>query len=208
MKRCRYIIMMLTLMIILCSCGSGGKSTDYYTRIIEKYNNIKSYKCKVEAKIISNKTTNSYEMNHYYLAPDNYRVEVLSPESIQGLITVYNGDNVITVIPDLQRKHELSAYNAGTDDCLFITNFFKNYFKSEQVSVTASSSTEGTYTILRADIPGNNIYRCSQAVWFDNKTLLPVKTEIYDLKDKHVISARYTEFEMNTKLEDKIFKIN
>lgn len=208
MKKCKYLIAILTLMITLCSCGTKENSTDYYTKIFEKYKNMKSYRCKVELTVTSNKTTSFYTMKHCYLEPDKYRVELEAPDGMKGLTTIYNGPDIITVAPDIQKKFEITDYNAQTKDYLFLPNFFENYYKSEQTSVMVDNHDEGEYTVLRADIPGNNIYRCSQAVWFDNLTLLPVKTEIYDLKNEPVIIARFSEFEMNIKLQDEIFKIN
>ncbi|MDK2809350.1 MAG: hypothetical protein PWR27_59 [Petroclostridium sp.] len=208
MEKCKYLLLLLTLMTILCSCSQKEKNADAYTRIYEKYKDIKSYQCIMTINISSNKTVKQYKIKQYYKSPDNYKVEVLEPEEIKGLVTVYSNSCVTTIQPEIEGKFTLLNFNPVGESYIFLPDFLESYYKSEQTSVMTMREQESRYTVLKADIPGNNPYRFSQSMWIDNQSLLPVKMEVYDIKNKPVISIRFDEFEFNAKLEDEVFQID
>lgn len=181
---------------------------DIYTRIFYKYNDLKSYRCLVKVTATSNKTTRAYTMEQYYRAPDCYRVEVLSPEEIKGLVTVYANNSMTTVQPGIESKFTLLNYNPVYESYIFLPDFFEAYYKSEQTTVITMNEEDSKYTILKADIPGSNIYRFSQSLWIDNQSLLPIKMEIYDIANKPTISVEFDQVELDVELEDELFQIN
>ncbi|WHH58095.1 hypothetical protein [Petroclostridium sp. X23] len=207
MKRCKYFLLLLTLMTILCSCGNNDEIADTYTRIYEKYKDIESYKCEMFMNITSNRTVRQYRLKQYYKAPDNYKVEMLEPEEVKGLVTVYSSGNVTTLHPEIKGKFTLLNFNPIGESYVFLPDFFEAYYKSEKTSVTASGEKEGRYTLLKADIPGSSIYRFSQSLWIENKLLLPHRMEIYDINNKPVISIRFIDIEFDVPFEDQVFQI-
>lgn len=207
MKKCKCILLLLTLMMTLCSCGNN-KSIDIYGRVYDKYKNFKSYRCDVELTVNSNKTTRHYEVRQVYKAPDKYRIEVNEPSNIKGLTTVYNGTNVTTLMPEVGGKYALQNFNPVGESYTFLPDFFKTYYKSEQTSVQTMTRKHANTTLLNTQIPGNNIHRYSQSLWVDNATLLPVRMEVYDIKNKPVISILYHNFEFNPDMKDELFTTN
>ncbi|MDK2800136.1 MAG: hypothetical protein PWP27_1944 [Clostridiales bacterium] len=195
-------------MITLGSCGPKDKSTDMYSRIYEKYKDIKSYQCEMTMTITSNKTTKQYKLKQYYKSPDKYKMKIIEPKELQGLITIYSNNTVTTIQPEIQGKFSLLNFNPIGESYIFLPDFFEAYFKSEQTSVTTMGNKESRYTVLKADIPGSNIYRFSQSLWINNTTFLPSKMEVYDIKKKPVISIIFDLIEFNVQLEDKIFDID
>ncbi len=199
-------------MIILCACNSARISTNIYEQIYEKYNHIENYQSKIRMTIISNKTDKNYVMYQYYKFPNKYRFEILEPEEIEGLVTVYSGNDVEMIYPQIKGKFTLPNYQPVDKSYIFLPGFFEAYYKSEQTSVvtkilTDSDESDDQVTVLSADIPGNNMYRFSQSIWIDTETLLPIKMEIYDLSNKLVISIIYDEIAFDVELEDKMFDI-
>lgn len=207
MIRRKHLMLLLTLMMTLCACSNRGMSADIYERIYEQYNQLNSYHSKIRMTVTSNKTTKTYVMNQYYKAPDRYKIEILEPEDIRGLVTVYSGSNVTTIYPEIQGKFTLMNFTPIDKSYIFISDFFETYYKSEQTAVFMVNKAESRQTVLEANIPGSNIYRFNQKMWIDNNTLRPLKMEIYDIKKKAVISITYDEVELNTELEDKIFEL-
>ncbi|NLY44147.1 MAG: outer membrane lipoprotein carrier protein LolA [Clostridiaceae bacterium] len=209
MKLLKFIGILLLLMMMMCSCERKNYEADVYTRIFKKYNDLKSYQCIAEVTVTSNKTTKVYTMKQHYKAPDCYRVEILSPEEIKGLVTVYADNNVTTVHPEIEGKFTLLDYSPVHESYIFLPNFFEAYYKSEQTSVTTiNEEDDSRYTILKADIPGNNLYRFSQSIWIDNQSLLPVKMEIYDISNKPTVSVLFYDVELDVEIKDELFKVN
>ncbi len=162
--------------------------------------------------ITSNKTVKHYVMYQYYKFPNKYRLEILEPGEIEGLVTVYSGNDVETIYPQIKGKFTLPNYHPIDKSYMFLPGFFEAYYKSEQTSLvtkilTDSDEIPGQVTVLSADIPGNNMYRFSQSIWIDTETLLPMKMEIYDLNNKPMISIIYDEIAFNVELEDKMFDV-
>lgn len=207
MKTCKYLILLLTLMTILCSCADPEKQADIYEQIYKKYNQVNSYQCQVKMVVAGNKTTKEYVMNQYYKSPDRYKMVILEPEEIKGLTTVYVHNEVTTFQPEIQGKFTLLNYTPIDKSYIFLPDFFKTFYQSEQASVTATSQQKNRYTVLKADIPGNNIYRYSQGIWIENDTLLPYKIEVYDIKQRPVIRVIFEEVQINPVLEDNIFEV-
>jgi len=196
-------------MISLCACGQKENDAGIYTKIYEKYKDIQSYQCKMTMSVASNKAVRDYKLQQYYKAPDKYRVEFIEPEEIKGMKLVYKDQSVTTVHPAIQGKFTLSDFALIDEPSyMFLPDFFKNYYKSEETSVTVSKTETGQNTVLSAEIPGDNSYRFSQSLWIDNETLLPKKLEVYDKENKPVIRITYEEIEFDIDINDEIFDID
>jgi outer membrane lipoprotein-sorting protein len=63
------------------------------------------------------------------------------------------------------------------------------------------------YTILKTSIAGLNMYRNSESLWIDNKTFLPAKLLVYDLKGNAVITVIFETIKLNTEINDMIFEV-
>lgn len=56
--------------------------------------NISSYEADVSIEIASNRNINKYKLTQKYVSPNIFKQEVLEPESIKGLVTIYDGTNL------------------------------------------------------------------------------------------------------------------
>lgn len=195
-------------MITLCACGQKEDGTEIYTKIYEKYKDIQSYQCKMTMNVTSNKTVRNYTLQQYYKTPDKYKVEFMEPEEIKGMTMVYKDQGITTIHPAIQGKFTLSDFTLMNEPSyMFLPDFFKTYYKSEETSVTVAKTEDSRNTILKTEIPGNNSYRFNQGLWIDNETLLPKKMEVYDAENKPVLSITYHEIEFNREIKDEIFDI-
>lgn len=195
-------------MINLTSCKYIEEKMDSYSRIYEKYNNIKDYKANITMQVYGNKVVEEYQMTQYYKTPNMHRVEVNKPEEIKGLTTIYSKNSIIILNPELDTNYSLSNLNADNDNFIFLTDFFESYYKSEQVVVMAMKKENTKYTVLKTYIPGNRVHRHSQNLWIDNEKLLPYKMETYNIQGDKMILIYYNEIKLNIGLEDDIFNLN
>lgn len=56
--------------------------------------NISSYEADISLEVTSNKNTNKYRLTQKYVEPNIFKQEVLEPNNIKGLTTIYDGTNL------------------------------------------------------------------------------------------------------------------
>lgn len=106
-KKLLYIIAIFFIIcVILVTTICFLRKNDYKTKkfgntniksaenIKEYILNISSYEADISLEVISNKTTNKYRLIQKYVAPNIFKQEVLEPNNIKGLITIYDGTNL------------------------------------------------------------------------------------------------------------------
>lgn len=106
-KKLLYIIAVFFIIcIILITIICFFRKKDYKTKkfgntniksaedIKEYILNISSYEADISLEIISNKNTNKYRLIQKYASPNIFKQEVLEPNNIKGLITIYDGTNL------------------------------------------------------------------------------------------------------------------
>ncbi|WP_058486267.1 outer membrane lipoprotein carrier protein LolA [Defluviitalea phaphyphila] len=210
MKRCLGVFLFF-IIIVITSCGNKDNLQPPKApieKIQEKLTSMKTYECIADLTYISNKGKNTYKTKQYYKITGEYRIEIISPEKMAGLVTVYDGEKVkqyntrilgeiINEIPESKNRNEI-----------FLGSFLKNYLQSEEVTLEVFSADNEEYTVLEAVIPEGGKYLSTEKLWVSNKTLNPVKLVIYDTEGNERIIVEYEEFKYNIELEDSIFQIS
>lgn len=106
-KKLLYIIAIFFIIcVILVTTICFFRKNDYKTGNIGNTNiksaeNIKeyilkisSYEADISLEVTSNKTTNKYRLIQKYAEPNIFKQEVLEPNNIKGLTTIYDGTNL------------------------------------------------------------------------------------------------------------------
>jgi outer membrane lipoprotein-sorting protein len=166
---------------------------------------LKSYKCTAEIKMYNNKNITQYIVTQYYVFPANFRVEIQSPKILKGVVTISNGKDIVMFNPgdSTGKPYRYENLSNLCGDSTILTEFFGNYVKSEKSSMVI----EGGKYKFTTKIPSGNRY-------VDTETLTvnvfgkPEKLEIYDQKGILKLDLIYTDFQMNPKLEGKIFEVH
>lgn len=212
MKRRRGIFF-FTLMILtlLTACETAQKlndrDADIYTRIHNQYVRLSSYTAEVTLTVRSNKTENVYQCRQFYAADNKYRTELLSPDTVSGLVTIINGDRAYTGLPDGQ-DYTFEQLSDQTSDILFIDQFFANYYKSEETAIHVTGQPDETrYTVLQTDVIGQNARSYTMSLAIDNDTLLPHKLSVYDMGGQETVTAEYRNVKLNEALDESLFVI-
>ena len=188
----------------MCGCTNTANH-DEFSNIQKRLFELKSYKCTAEIKIYNNKNTTHYIVNQYYVFPAKFRVEIRSPEILKGLVTISNGKDTVVSNPSdsISKPYRYENLSNLCGDSTILTEFFGNYVKSEKSSMTI----EGGKYKLTTKIPSGNGYMDTETLTV-NVLGKPEKLEIYDRKGISKLDLTYKDFQMNPKLEEKIFDLH
>ncbi len=207
MRRWRIsFIVFLVISIGLAGC-SATKHKSTMEQIQAQLNKIENYRCMASVIFISNKGRNEYLTKQYYKKTGEYRLEMLEPDTIKGIVTIFDGKTVMQMNPRVEGKMIYPVEGSKDRDEIFLGAFLKNYMQSEEVSIAVVHTDEGKSTVLEAVIPGNHPYLSTEKLWLDNKTLKPTQLVIYDSQGNERMIVKYKEFEYNIALDDAVFRV-
>lgn len=103
----------------------GNNITSKSIEQVEDYIlNISSYKAKIEVEVVSNKNENKYVLMQKYTSPNISKQEVMEPENIKGLETMYDGANLTINNSGLGLSSIYENYQYMVDNCLWIRKLY------------------------------------------------------------------------------------
>lgn len=184
------ILTILSMLIIIIGCQKRESTKEeVYKEFQNQIANMVSYNCIANIEVIGNKSPSNYVLIHSYKKPDNYKLEVISPEHLKGKTMEYKKDKILVKNPDFKDLVELP--NAGKNEqYLFIGDFIKNYLQNEEVDIKLSKGR----LALETRIPGEDKYFNKQVLYVDAKTKNPEKMEILDDEGSPRFIVNYKDF--------------
>lgn len=178
------------------SITTGNNITKSTNDLIEYILNISSYEAKLEVTVNSNKTTNKYILEQYYLEPNYSKQIVKGPKNIENLETIYNGNSLEIKNTNLSLSKIYENYNYLNNNLLWLNYFLERYKEKYEVEENNEE------IILKGNIEGNNY---KSMLYINKKTSLPSKIEIYDNNNQNKIYIEYKEIKLNNIQENNIF---
>jgi len=208
MKKFISVFISLVLLAVLAACtAKGTEVVSDMEKIQKQLIDMKNYACIATVEHISKRGVKVYETKQYYKKTGEYRLEMLAPENIKGIITTYNGKTICQYNPNVEGKIRKDLESSDYVDEMLLGAFIRNYLKSEHTSVAAAKFDKAKCTVLEAVIPGEHKYLATEKLWVENSTLLPKQLVIYDKEGEERVRVTYSEFQWNAELEDKIFEL-
>lgn len=208
MKKVLCFFLISCLLFSICGCRRKTPSAENsMAQIQKKLGEMEGYSCSATMERISNKGQNTYEMKQAYRKTGEYRIELLSPDTVAGNYTIFDGKDVYQYNPRLTEEILQKVPVSQQRNQLFLGEFMKNYMQSEGVTVETASIGESRCTVLEAVIPGNVENLATEKLWVDNETLTPLCFTIYDKEGKERYIIQYTEFTYNPKFPDNLFAV-
>jgi len=189
----------------LVSCIFGGNQ-DIHTRIERKYSDIHSFSAVLEVTVTTEKTENVYTVKQYYVSPDKFREDIISPETLAGMTYIFvNG--MVTIFPPINCDGISMEIDPDNRNYTFLPEFFDRYFNSDYaiIAVSVDNTSDDITTILEIMLDDDNIYRSSQKLWICNQTAQPLKLETFNASGDVLISAIFTEFNLNVRIDETLF---
>lgn len=190
-------ILIFFIQITYKTIQTGNNINKSTNDLIEDILNISSYEAKVEVTINSNKTTNKYELEQYYMSPNFSKQIVKSPDSIESLEIIYNGNNLEVRNTNLGLSKIYENYMYLNENMLWF-NCFIDICKKQGYII----EEEDAQMILVTKIEK---YNGEGKLYINKNTSKPDKIEILDNSNQTKIYIEYKEIELNNIQKDNIF---
>lgn len=162
--------------------------------------NISSYNAKILVVVNSNKNSNKYILKQQYNLDNVYKQEVIEPENISGLKTIYDGDNLKIENTKLNLSHLYENYEYISDNTLDLYTFIQNY-KSCQDTEYEENDKEVVMKLINKN---ENKFNYFQNLYIDKNTALPIRMEIIDKNQNMVVYIEYNEISFNSTSKEEI----
>lgn len=204
MKR-KYIILLAIFVCIIFFLQIAYKLLNSGNNISKSDDNnilkIKSYEAIIEVEVYSNKNTNKYILNQKYSEPNIFKQEVLEPENIKGLTTIYDGENLIVENKGLSLKKAYEDYENLQGNTLSLIRFVEEYQEAEEINET---ETEEEYVKKIRLKNSTNKYEMYKIIYISKTSNLPTKMEILDINQNRTVYILYKEIKVNKTSKEEI----
>ena len=198
-----FLIILLIIFVLIFfmqmaykSIKTGNNISKSSDDLIEYILNISSYEAKLEATIQSNKTTNKYVLEQYYLDPNYSKQVVKEPKNIENLEIIYNGNNLEIKNTNLSLSKIYENYSYLNENVLWLNFFIDNYRNNYNVEENNDE------IILNTKIEK---YNYNAKLYICKKTSLPIKIEVLNNSNQTKIYIEYKEIKLNNIRENNIF---
>lgn len=204
MKRRIFII---TIIALILSAGlfyffrkNNYKTLEFGNTSIKSAENIKdyilnldSYEADIEIEINSNKNQNKYTAKQSYKAPNLARQEILEPQSVKGLITTYDGNNLKIENTRLNLSKLYENYPYIAENSLWLSDFISDYKSNENAILKQEENT----VIMQVKLQNEDKKEIIKSLYIDKKTSKPTKLTIEDENRKMLVYIQYNEIKIN-----------
>lgn len=172
---------------------------------IEEYIlNISSYEADISLEVKSNKNVNKYRIKQQYIEPNIFKQEVLEPENIKGLITIYDGENLKIENTKLGLNQFYENYQYISENSLCLYNFIEDYKESN----TSKYKEDENNIVMEVKLEQSpNKYCVNKKLYIDKNTAKPIKMEIEDINQNVLVYILYNEIKINSINKGEILAI-
>ncbi|MEE1389917.1 MAG: hypothetical protein U0M00_05160 [Clostridia bacterium] len=168
---------------------------------------ISSYEATFKVEINSNKNNNSYLIKEQYIKENGiYKQEVLEPENIKGVTTIYDGSSLKIENSNINLSKIYENYQCLGDNALSLSAFIDDFLDSGENKVTENENE----IILETSAKNGNKYINHKRLYIDKKTSKPTKMEVQDITQKNTIYILYNEIKINNLQKEDVlaFKLS
>ncbi len=201
-----FILILLVAILIITFFYLNTYKNSKIVNNIDKSNikeyilNISSYEAKATITVKSNKNTNKYIVKQQYNLNKVFKQEILEPENIKGLITIYDGNNLKIENTKLNLSNIYENYQFISNNVLDLYAFLENY----KNAINPEYEENDTQIIMKLKNDNLNNYNIFQNLYIDKNTALPTKMEIIDKNQNTLVYIEYNEISFNTTSKEEI----
>ncbi len=200
------IIAVFAALILATSLGGCGEKSpqDAYKEIYKRYSHINSYYAAATVTVFSDKGESKYSVRQFYEAPDKFAFFVDSPEAVAGSGYVAK-DGHFALKSGTGDRFDSKVAFPDSKNCMFLCDFFEEYYKSEETSVAVDSGLVEDKIVMQCYTSGKNPNSFMQSLTVDTKTYLPLVLTTYNIDNKPVTEVEFNDFKRNADIDEKIF---
>ena len=179
---------------------SGNNMSNKNLKEIEEYIlSIRSYNAKIEVEIQSNKNKNKYVLEQKYAEPNVQKQIVLEPSNIEGLETIFDGNNLKINNTKLNLSTIYENYSDVTSNFLWLNTFTEEYKKMIETRKQNIIEQNGIIIMEIKDADELN-----KKLYIDRKTGKPIKMQIKNVSKNTTVYILYNEIEINSLKRDDV----
>ena len=179
---------------------SGNNMSNKNLKEIEEYIlSIRSYNAKIEVEIQSNKNKNKYVLEQKYAEPNVQKQIVLEPSNIEGLETIFDGNNLKINNTKLNLSTIYENYSDVTTNFLWLNTFTEEYKKMIETGKQNIIEQNGIIIMEIKDADELN-----KKLYIDRKTGKPIKMQIKNVSKNTTVYILYNEIEINSLKRDDV----
>ena len=179
---------------------SGNNMSNKNLKEIEEYIlSIRSYNAKIEVEIQSNKNKNKYVLEQKYAGPNVQKQIVLEPSNIEGLETIFDGNNLKINNTKLNLSTIYENYSDVTSNFLWLNTFTEEYKKMIETGKQNIIEQNGIIIMEIKDADELN-----KKLYIDRKTGKPIKMQIKNVSKNTTVYILYNEIEINSLKRDGV----
>ena len=179
---------------------SGNTINNQTDDLIDNILSISSYEAKLEVTINSNKSTNKYALEQYYMKPNYSKQIVKEPNNLKDLEIIYKENTLEIKNTNLGLSKIYNNYTYLNNNIMWL-NFFINICNDNKYTLEEIDEE----IILNCNIEE---YNYKGKLYINKKTSLPSKIEIIDNNNQNKIYIEYKEIKLNNIQENNIFAFN
>ena len=178
----------------------GNNLSNKTNQEIEEYIlSISSYNAKIEVEIQSNKNKNKYVLEQKYAEPNVQKQIVLEPSNIEGLETIFDGNNLKINNTKLNLSTIYENYSDVTSNFLWLNTFTEEYKKMIETGKQNIIEQNGIIIMEIKDADELN-----KKLYIDRKTGKPIKMQIKNVSKNTTVYILYNEIEINSLKRDDV----
>ena len=178
----------------------GNNLSNKTNQEIEEYIlSIRSYNAKIEVEIQSNKNKNKYVLEQKYAEPNVQKQIVLEPSNIEGLETIFDGNNLKINNTKLNLSTVYENYSDVTSNFLWLNTFTEEYKKMIETGKQNIIEQNGIIIMEIKDADELN-----KKLYIDRKTGKPIKMQIKNVSKNTTVYILYNEIEINSLKRDDV----
>ena len=179
---------------------SGNNMSNKNLKEIEEYIlSIRSYNAKIEVEIQSNKNKNKYVLEQKYAEPNVQKQIVLEQSNIEGLETIFDGNNLKINNTKLNLSTVYENYSDVTSNFLWLNTFTEEYKKMIETGKQNIIEQNGIIIMEIKDADELN-----KKLYIDRKTGKPIKMQIKNVSKNTTVYILYNEIEINSLKRDDV----
>ena len=191
-------IVVISFFIFFLFCDKTKENGNTITNrseeeMIQSILNMEQYTAEMLVEVQSNKNNNQYKIKQTYTKPNREKQEILEPSHIAGIITEYDGQNLILTNPKLNLSSLYENYPYAVSNDLWLGSFASDY----QTYTNKKSSIEEGQILLEVKNEMGNKYNLYKKLYIDTKTGKPTKLIVQDINQNTTIYISYTKIEIS-----------
>lgn len=193
---------LITALLIITSLTFYGCSSNHQgnrqNSLHEMLKALKSYEADATISFLKDTEEHIIKMKQAAEAEGKYRLIIESPDHMKGYETRFDGSALSEYNPSTKASVPRKPNEARNQ--ILLSTFVHQYLESADPKLEKGTLNGKSVHIIEIPIPGNYKYMTKQRVWFDEKTLVPLKMEIYDVNDNTTLQVLFENFKYNPKL--------